>query len=156
MSGRARLAGASAAALASAFLLSGCSAAVVTSPAPKAADPACANAMLKTPDTVAGGSRRTTTSQGTTAYGDPARVVVSCGAETPAPTTDKCLSVDGIDWVVKEARNTGTPSHTWTATTYGREPAMQVVMDADKVPSSDVLPGLSTAAGELPQKRRCL
>lgn len=156
MRGRLRPSGAAAAGLAAAALLSGCSASVVTSPAPKAADPACANAMLKTPDSLAGGERRTTTSQGTTAYGDPATVVVSCGVETPAPTTDKCLSVDGVDWVVREARGSGTPSHTWTATTYGREPAIQVVMDADRVPSSDVLPGLSTAAGELPQKRRCL
>ncbi len=137
--------------------LSGCSSTVATTAAPQAADPVCATALLRTPDDISGNKRRATTSQGTTAYGDPASIMVTCGVTAPAPTTDKCLSVNSVDWVVTEQRKPGaTPSHTWTATTYGTEPTLQVVLDADKIPSSDVLPSLGPAAQALAKKRSCL
>jgi hypothetical protein len=113
--------------------------------------------MLRTPDTISGGSRRATTSQGTTAYGDPASIVVTCGVAAPGPTTDKCVSVNGVDWVVKETSTpNATPARTWTATTFGTEPTLQVVLDADRIPSSDVLPVLDSAAKSLAKKRSCL
>lgn len=145
-----------AAALPLAGILTGCSSAVVTQPAQDANNPTCAQAMLRTPDEISGQKRRTTTSQGNTAYGEPASIVVTCGVEVPGPTTDKCLTVDGIDWILKESTDPGaSPSHTWTATTYGTEPALQVVLDADRIPSSDVLPDLKAAAKTLTKSRSC-
>ncbi|GAA1347828.1 DUF3515 family protein [Falsarthrobacter nasiphocae] len=143
-------------ALLAALPLTGCASAVVTTAAPAANNPLCASAMLKTPETISGRDRRDTTSQGNTAYGDPADIVVRCGVDAPGPTSQKCLAVDGVDWLVVEEQHPGqSPSHTWRATTYGTEPTLEVVFNADTMPSSDVLPTLSAAAGALEKKRSC-
>ena len=70
--------------------------------APHAADPACAPAMVAMPDALGDLDLRPTDSQATAVWGDPAAVVLRCGAEVPGPTTDRCISVDLIDWVVNE------------------------------------------------------
>ncbi|WP_138443389.1 DUF3515 family protein [Sinomonas susongensis] len=82
--------------------LSACSAAVSVDPAPDAANPACAPEMIAMPDTLAGAALRTTTSQATAAWGDPSAVILRCGVPTPGPTTDRCLTVNGVDWVIKD------------------------------------------------------
>ena len=136
--------------------LTGCSSAVVTQPAEDANNPACAAAMLRTPEEISGQHRRTTTSQGVTAYGEPASIIVTCGVAVPGPTSERCLSVDGVDWILTESTDpAASPSHTWTATTYGTEPALRVVLDADRIPSSDALPSLKAAAETLSKTRSC-
>ncbi|KTR95297.1 hypothetical protein SA13R_01925, partial [Rothia kristinae] len=67
--------------LAGALPLSGCAgAAAPLAPAPDAADPACAPAMLAIPTQLPGLDQRETTAQATTAWGDPAATVLKCGA----------------------------------------------------------------------------
>ncbi|ERT63089.1 hypothetical protein HMPREF0742_02703 [Rothia aeria F0184] len=43
----------------------------------------------------------------------------------------------------------------WTATTYGRTPAIEVTFDADKVPSSTLLTSLSSAVKQVPAQKKC-
>ncbi len=69
-------------------------------------------------------------------------VILRCGVNVPGPTTDRCVSVNGVDWVIKE----GDP--VWTLTTFGREPATEILMDPDKISSATVLADLSAAAAE--------
>jgi hypothetical protein len=130
--------------------LTGCSPAVEVAPAQDSANPACAPVMVALPDALADAPLRGTTSQATAAWGDPALVVLRCGVTPPGPTTDRCVSVNDVDWVIHE----GDPN--WTLTTYGRNPATEILFDPDKIQSSTVLAQLSSAAGKVPQERKCV
>lgn len=133
--------------------LSGCAAAVEVAPGQAAADPACADVMAAVHqglDRLGDRDRRDTTSQSTAAWGDPP-VVLRCGVTSPAPTTDACLTVDGVDWVLRETG--GTLSYT----TYGRQPAVEVVLPTTDPAGTDVVLGeLGPAVSGLPQFRQCL
>ncbi|MFF0905107.1 UNVERIFIED_CONTAM: DUF3515 family protein [Kocuria sp. CPCC 205316] len=133
-------------------VLAGCSAAVTVDPAENAADPGCAPAMLAMPETVGEHARRETTSQATTAYGEPTAAVVRCGVAPPGPTTDACSTVNDVDWLIRQDED----GSTWTATTYGRDPAVEVVFDSTAVASSTLLVELGSAVEQIPAERQCL
>lgn len=133
-------------------VLAGCSPAVTVDPAENAADPGCAPAMLAMPEVVGEHDRRETTSQATTAYGEPTAAVVRCGVTPPGPTTDPCSSVNDVDWLIREDED----GSTWTATTFGRDPAVEVVFDSAAVASSTLLVELGSAVEQIPAERRCL
>ncbi|MFJ4027761.1 DUF3515 family protein [Paenarthrobacter sp. NPDC089989] len=130
--------------------LSACSPAVDVSPAADAANPACAPMMVALPDKIGDAALRKTNSQATAAWGDPSQVILRCGVNVPGPTTDRCVSVNDIDWVIKE----GDPYY--TLTTYGREPATEILMDPDKISSATVLADLANAAGKIKATRQCV
>ena len=130
--------------------LTGCSAVVDVDPAGDAANARCADVMIALPPTVAESEQRETNSQATSAWGDPSRVVLRCGVDVPGPTTDPCVTVNDVDWVVRE----GDPA--WTATTYGRDPAVEVLFDPDEVASSTVLVELGAAVARVDQTRACV
>lgn len=130
--------------------LSGCAPVVDVAPAKDAANPACAPMMVALPDTMGDAGLRKTNSQATAAWGDPSKVILRCGVNVPGPTTDRCVSVNGIDWVIKE----GDP--VWTLTTFGREPATEILMNPDQISSATVLAELSAAAGKIRATRNCV
>ena len=130
--------------------LSGCAPVVDVAPAKDAANPACAPMMVALPDTMGDAGLRKTNSQATAAWGDPSKVILRCGVNAPGPTTDRCVSVNGIDWVIKE----GDP--VWTLTTFGREPATEILMNPDQISSATVLAELSAAAGKIKATRNCV
>lgn len=105
--------------------------------------------MVVLPDELAGYKLRQTTSQATAVWGDPAAVVLRCGVAVPGPSTDPCVSVNGVDWLAAEGKNA------WTLTTYGRTPATEVLFDTNKVPSSTVLAELASAASRIPAEKQC-
>lgn len=146
---RRAIAGAAAAVL-TAVVLSGCAPAVDVAAAKDSTNPACAPMMVALPDSLANSPLRETTSQATAAWGDPSAVILRCGVNPPGPTTDRCVGVNGIDWVIKE----GNP--TWTLTTFGRTPATEVVLDPNKVASGTVLAEFSSAVGKVPQTKKCI
>ena len=150
MSTRARASAAGVASLVAAAGLAGCSAPVAVEPAPDAANPACAPLMIALPDTLGDAALRKTTSQATAAWGDPSAVVLRCGVPAPGPTTDRCVTVNGVDWVIREGED-----H-YTLTTYGREPAAEVLLDEDKIASATVLASLSGAVEKVPATRHCV
>ena len=139
-----------AAAAATALALTSCSPVVDVTPAKDAANAACAPMMLALPDAIGDAKLRKTNAQATAAWGDPSAVILRCGVNVPGPTTDRCVSVNGVDWVIKE----GNP--VWTLTTYGREPATEILMDPDKISSATVLADLSNAAQKIPATRNCV
>lgn len=130
--------------------LSGCAPVVDVAPAKDAANPACAPMMVALPETMGDAVLRKTNSQATAAWGDPSKVILRCGVNVPGPTTDRCVSVNGVDWVIKE----GDP--VWTLTTFGREPATEILMDPDQISSATVLAELSAAAGKIKATRNCV
>ncbi|NKX49085.1 DUF3515 family protein [Arthrobacter deserti] len=127
-----------------------CSPAVTVGAAPDAANPACAPMMVRLPQFVADQPKRETSSQGSAAWGNPSQVILRCGVPVPGPTTDQCVTVNGVDWVLREQEES------WTATTYGRNPATELVFDPEQVPESTVLVDLAGAAAEIPQTNKCL
>jgi hypothetical protein len=131
-------------------LLSACAPTVDVTAAGDAANPACAPMMVALPDAIGDAALRKTNSQATAAWGDPSQVILRCGVNVPGPTTDRCVSVNGIDWVIKE----GDP--VWTLTTFGREPATEILIDPDKISSATVLADLSASAGKIPASRNCV
>ena len=130
--------------------LSGCASVVAVDPAEDAANARCADVMIALPPVVAEYDQRETNSQATSAWGDPSKVVLRCGVTVPGPTTDPCVTVNDVDWVVSE----GDPA--WTATTYGRDPAVEVLFDPDEVASSTVLVELGDAVSRVEQDRACV
>ena len=131
-------------------VLSGCVPAVDVSAAADAGNPACAPMMVALPDAIGDAKLRKTNSQATAAWGEPSKVILRCGVNVPGPTTDRCVSVNGIDWVIKE----GDPF--WTLTTFGREPATEILMDPEKISSATVLADLAGPAGKIPAGRNCV
>lgn len=130
--------------------LAGCAPTVNVEPAADAANPKCAEIMVRLPDQVAAADRRETDSQATAAWGNPSLVVLRCGVPVPAPTTDRCVSVNDVDWVIEEGEEA------WTLTTYGRDPATEVLFDPNQVASSTVLVDLGGAVSQIPQENECL
>ena len=136
--------------LAVALSLAACSPVVDVSAAKDAANPACAPMMVALPDAIGDAGLRKTNSQATAAWGDPSQVILRCGVNVPGPTTDRCVSVNGIDWVIKE----GDPIY--TLTTFGREPATEILMNPDTISSATVLADLSAAAAKIPATGNCV
>ncbi|UKA68380.1 DUF3515 domain-containing protein [Arthrobacter sp. FW306-05-C] len=137
-------------AAASLVLITACSPVVDVTSAKDAANPACAPMMVALPDAIEDAAPRKTNSQATAAWGEPSRLILRCGVNVPGPTTDRCVSVNGIDWLIRE----GDP--VWTLTTFGREPATEILMDPDKISSAAVLADLADAVGKIPATRKCL
>ncbi|MCX6499964.1 MAG: DUF3515 family protein [Arthrobacter sp.] len=137
-------------ATAAGLVLSACSPVVDVAPAKDAANAACAPMMVALPDSLGDAKLRKTNSQATAAWGDPSLVVLRCGVNVPGPTTDRCVSVNGVDWVMKE----GSP--VWTLTTFGRDPATEILMDPNKISSATVLAELSASASKIKASRNCV
>lgn len=132
--------------------LSGCSARVQkVDPAPSAADAACSDVMLSLPLEIDGQPKRTTTSQSTAAWGDPAVIVLRCGTEDPGPTNDPCTTVGGVDWVAHE----NDTKDSWTLTAYGRVPGLQVTIDSSQVTSANVASALTEALKPMHVTKHC-
>ncbi|WP_166972781.1 DUF3515 domain-containing protein [Brevibacterium atlanticum] len=133
--------------------LSGCSRTVIVDPAEDAANPECADIMLTLPDEISGAKARTTSSQGTKAWGDPNIAVLRCGVTPPGPTTDQCVSVSGVDWISKP---TDDDDSTWMFTSYGRTPAVEVLVNRKAESGNDVLAAISPALAKIKPDEKCV
>jgi hypothetical protein len=135
-------------------LLAGCSATVALTPAAHATNPKCADVIVRLPSSVGTWAIRQTNAQATGAWGDPAVAILRCGVTPPGPTTDLCYTVKGVDWVEDSSKKP-----TYTYTTFGRTPAVQVVIDskATNGQGTIILDQLSNAVGTIRQstKHRC-
>ncbi len=145
--------------------LAGCAgSAVQVDAAPFADDPVCAEVILALPQVIAEAERSDTTSQGTAAWVHDRpedAIVLRCGVEPLPPTTDQCVDATddagrSVDWVtVPGDEATGTP---WTFTTYGREPAVEVVVPTAVTTerSTSFLVDLGVAVSRTEEVRECL
>ena len=111
--------------------------------------PVCAKAAW--PQTVDDLPRVTTRPQSPAiaAWGSPS-IIARCGLPALTPTTDECVTVNDVDWVVRPLSD-GT-----AATTYGREPAIEVLVPAQYGAAGMLLPLFADVAKTLPANgRRC-
>jgi len=150
------------------MVLAGCSPAVQLLPAPFAPDPLCATVIQGLPRDLAGFVQVSTTAQATVAWGAEHPITLRCGVEPPPPTTDRCLTVESggaaVDWINPEADSPLIPSHadvvngSWTFITYGRSPAIEVVVPAAAAVDQPtaVLVELAAAVRRTPAARFCV
>lgn len=143
-------------------MLAGCSAIIPLEPAEDAANPSCAEVTVRLPDTVADLDARETNAQATGAWGEPANVLLRCGVAVPDPTASlACVTApeNGVDWLRDDS---DAPNYVFT--TYGRDPAVQVIIDSDgdpdidgdEVSGFDALTELAGAVSQIPADRFCL
>ena len=139
-------------ALLTAALLGGCAQAVPFGPADDAQNALCADIVVRLPDEVADDlERRQTNSQGTAAYGDPSAALLRCGVEVPGPTsTLPCVQTGDVYWL-----RDGSDEPRIVFTTYGREPAVEVIVDRNVVSPGVVLLDVSQAVAYATETRQC-
>lgn len=108
---------------------------------------ACQSVAELWPQTIGPHEPRVTAvqSEGVAAWGDPP-IVARCGKQPPGPTTDPCIDVNGVDWVATELDDGGT-----MLTTYGRDPAVEVLVPAQYDAPPLLLPPLGPAVEQIPQ-----
>ncbi len=130
---------------AAAAALSGCSSAVEVTVPGAGGGEACAAAGAQWPATVSGMARRDTSpsSPAVAAWGDPA-VIARCGVPAPAPTSTECVEVDGVGWI-PEPLSDGT-----RFTSFGTDPALEVLVPSAYAPEPLLLPAFAPAARTLP------
>lgn len=143
-------------------VLAGCAPVVALGPADDAKNTGCADVIvgLRNLDTVAGLPARETDAQGTAAWGTPATVILRCGVPVPDPTSTLiCYTVNGVDWLADDSDD---PNFVFT--TYGRDPAVEVIIDSDGDPDVDddgvsgtaALGDLANAVSAIPATGKCL
>lgn len=137
-------------ALASGLLLTGCSATVPMTAAPDAASPACAEVTVRFPGAIDVFPKRYTDAQATGAWGDPAVILLRCGVPVPGPSTLPCISLEGIDWLRDDSED---PIYVFT--TYGRTPAVEVIVDSRVASGTNALNALNNAVSRLPVTGAC-
>jgi hypothetical protein len=120
-------------------------------PAPAATAYGCAEISVRLPAQVAELERRSTNAQATAAWGDPTAVIFRCGVPAPGPSELPCFTVDEVDWLLDESN---APRYVFT--TYGRDPAVEVIVDNDAVRGPDALRAISGAVGVTEADSRCL
>jgi hypothetical protein len=131
--------------LAVAGVLTGCTNAVSMTAAPSADAAACAGAQVRLPETVdTKYALRNTNAQSTAAWGDPSAAVYHCGVAVPTVSDLPCFSQGSVDWI-RDDRGKQV-----VYTTFGRDPAVQVVIDTSKATPS-VLQDIGNAVDSLPK-----
>lgn len=130
--------------------LTGCAGQVPMKPAADSNNPECANVTVRLPDTVADLPQRETNAQATGAWGTPAAVLLTCGVEVPGPTTLPCVSINDVDWIEDDSQ---APLYRYT--TYGRTPAVEVVIDSEAVSGTTTLVDVGPAVSVLPVTSKC-
>ncbi|WP_411081606.1 DUF3515 family protein [Streptomyces sp. cmx-18-6] len=120
--------------------------------APNASDPACEKAAARYPDRLGGEELTFTDRPGVAVWGENA-IVLRCGVELPLPTTDPCANVEGVNWVFREERSKDDSK---VIVTYGRDPAVEVVVSDEVVAVDDVLIELSTLVEPIKAYRECV
>jgi hypothetical protein len=131
--------------------LTGCTQAVAYEPAEFAQDPGCAEVMVRLPETVGELPLRETNAQGVGAWGTPTSVILRCGVEVPDPTSAlPCVLVEDVYWLRDDV---DAPNYVFT--TYGREPATEVVIDREAISPGSALFELVDAVGATTETGSC-
>jgi hypothetical protein len=132
------------------FLLVGCSATVNLDAAEDANNPLCAEVSVRYPAAISDLEKRFTNAQATTAYGDPAAILVRCGLEPVYASTLPCVSTGGVDWLVDDAN-----SPNFRFISFGRAPAVEVIVDSETASGVSALDSLAQAVNKISATSFC-
>ncbi|MCJ1674682.1 DUF3515 domain-containing protein [Rathayibacter sp. VKM Ac-2929] len=132
-----------------ALAAAGCTGTVPMQAAPTAAAVGCAAIVTRLPSDVVGLAERETDAQGTGAWGEPAQVLLRCGVPDPGPSA-ACITERDVDWTIDDS-----DAAVVVATSYGRDPVVEVVLDAGLSGGREILAALAPAVSSVPATRRC-
>lgn len=132
------------------FALAGCSATVVLEPADDANNPKCAEVSVRLPSEIEQFGKRSTNAQATAAWGNPTAIVLRCGLPEVEVSTLTCVSSSDIDWLVDPSK---APSYRFI--TFGRNPAVEVIVDSTKVSGAAALDAVAAAVSQIEPTRAC-
>lgn len=112
--------------------------------AENSSDPLCTKVSMKWPKTVSNQKARRVTVQSDTvaAWGDPA-IIARCGVKSPGPST-LCIDAGGVGWVMTSL------SDGKEFVTFGRTPALEVLVPSAYSPEPLVLGAFTSAAQQIP------
>ncbi|WP_411700323.1 DUF3515 family protein [Conyzicola sp.] len=131
--------------------LTGCAQTVSLTAADDAENAGCAEVMVRLPDAVGELPLRETNAQGTGAWGSPASVLLRCGVAIPdRASTLPCVLVEDVYWLRDDA---DAPNYVFT--TYGREPATEVIVNRDAMSPGSALYDLVDAVGATVETAQC-
>ncbi|MFJ2818246.1 DUF3515 family protein [Streptomyces sp. NPDC087294] len=120
--------------------------------APRADALACARIAKGYPATLGGHRLAGTDVPGVAVWGDKA-VVLRCGLQPPAPTTDLCVTVNSVDWVYRQSESRDGRK---VIITYGRDPAVEVTFNAQDTAVDSALVELSRIVRPIHQSNHCI
>lgn len=132
------------------LLLSGCTATVNLEAAEDSNNPACAEVMVRLPDTLGEHQQRFTNSQATAAWGDPSAVLLRCGLPEVTISELPCVTAGDFDWLVDDAQ---APSYRFIS--YATSPAVEVIVNSDVASGVTTLETLEAAVSVIEQTKRC-
>jgi hypothetical protein len=128
---------------------SACAGTVPMEAAPAAFDTGCAEVVVRSPSDVIGLSARRTDAQGTGAWGEPAQILLRCGVPDPGPSAE-CITEGGVNWTIEDSG-----AGVVRATTYGRSPITEVIIDPGLSGGREILAALAPALSRVPALARC-
>ncbi len=131
-------------------MLTGCTPVVNLEAAPEANDPLCAEVSVRLPDEVGSLTQRETNSQGTSAWGEPAAVLLRCGLEGVEVSTLPCVTAGEVDWLADDSE---APNYRFIS--YARFPAVEVIVDSTQASGITTLESLSRAVAKIPATKTC-
>jgi hypothetical protein len=114
-------------------------------------NPGGADVIVRLPDGVDGQERRTTNAQSTAAWGNPTTVILRCGIEPVEISTLPCVTASDVDWLVDESAK---PSFRFIS--FGRDPAVEVIVDSENAVGVNVLESLSPAVQTIEPTKICV
>lgn len=132
------------------LLLSGCTATVNLEAAEDSNNPACAEVMVRLPDTLGEHQQRFTNSQATAAWGDPSAVLLRCGLPEVTISELPCVTAGNFDWLVDDSQ---APSYRFVS--YATSPAVEVIVNSDVASGVTTLENLEAAVSVIEQTKRC-
>ncbi|MCU1557180.1 MAG: hypothetical protein JWN09_1175 [Microbacteriaceae bacterium] len=130
--------------------LAACAPTVALQPAAHATDPGCAEIIVRLPNSLDKQPIRQTNAQATGAWGDPTSVLLRCGVTPPGATTATCYTIKGVDWLIDSSKQ---PRYVFT--TFGRDPATEVIVDSTLASGTAALDELANAVGTIKQTKQC-
>jgi len=136
-------------ALVGVLLLAGCASTVSLEAAPNSNDPDCAQVSVHLPDEIEGQAKQYTDAQATAAWGSPVSVILRCGMDVPAASPLPCFDKGGVFWL----RDASTAPN-YVFTTFGRDPAISVAVDADLMDPGIALETLTDTVLYTPENGR--
>jgi hypothetical protein len=131
-------------------MLTGCTPVVNLEAAPEANDPLCAEVSVRLPDELGSLTQRETNSQATSAWGEPAAVLLRCGLEGVEVSTLPCVTAGEVDWLVDDSE---APNYRFIS--YARFPAVEVIVDSTQASGITTLESLSQAVAKIPATKTC-
>ena len=121
--------------------------------AERATGPACAGLAGRWPGRLDGHGRERVDVTGAEAWGSGA-VTARCGVTSPGPSPDPCVSVNGVDWLLEQARSRQAGKKILVS--YGRSPAVEVTISHEVRALDTVLLDLSKAVAPIAQRSHCV